>query len=209
MGWEFVWNYIDFWVNVSSCDFFVYIKSYIINYYNHTTIINYQKFEKKYYFIEQGRIKLIKMTVKKCIMLQNNFILNKCCSYELSIHQRTSPPHPPILPPKKKYHGFYKNSKQHNYFQHNKYSINCNIWVVVKAGGRNLLVKSLIWKTINVKTLIISFFSLPSNLDGSSIRSSSIQNRDVIAFASSCSVQFCTDCADLICRLVVTTWTFL
>ncbi len=77
--------------------FFVYIKSYIINYYNHTTIINYQKFEKKYYFIEQGRIKLIKMTVKKCIMLQNNFILNKCCSYELSIHQRTTPPptHPP------------------------------------------------------------------------------------------------------------------
>ncbi len=74
---------------------------------------------------------------------------------------REPPPHPPILPPKKKYHGFYKNRKQHNYFQHNKYSINCNIWVVVKAGGRNLLVKSLIWKTINVKTLIISVFFPP------------------------------------------------
>ncbi len=63
---------------------------------------------------------------------------------------------PPPPPPPKKYHGFNKNNKQHNYFQHNKYSINCNIWVVVKAGGRNLLVKSLIWKTINVKKLIIS-----------------------------------------------------
>ncbi len=45
-----------------------------------------------------------KVTVKTFIMLQKIFILNKCCSFELSIHQR-------IL--KKMYHCFHKNIKQH------------------------------------------------------------------------------------------------
>jgi len=39
-------------------------------------------------FILQGCIKLIKSAVKTCIMLQTISISNKCCSFELSIHQR-------------------------------------------------------------------------------------------------------------------------
>ncbi len=35
-----------------------------------------------------GCITLIKVTVKTFIMLQKIYILNKCCSFELSIHQR-------------------------------------------------------------------------------------------------------------------------
>ncbi len=46
------------------------------------------------------------VTVKTFIMLQNNNISNKCCTFELSIHQR-------IL---EKYHGFHKDIKQHNCF---------------------------------------------------------------------------------------------
>ncbi len=41
-----------------------------------------------YTFIQKGQIKLIKkVTVKTFIMLQNNYISNKCCCFELSIHQ--------------------------------------------------------------------------------------------------------------------------
>ncbi len=46
-------------------------------------------FERNWYFIHQGHIKLIKVTVKTCIMLQKIAFSNKCSSFQPSIHQRT------------------------------------------------------------------------------------------------------------------------
>ncbi len=55
-------------------------------------------------FIKQGHITLISSkNVKAVIMLQKSSISNKCCSFELSVHQR-------VL---KKWHGFHKNIKRH------------------------------------------------------------------------------------------------
>ncbi len=58
-------------------------------------------------FIQQGLIKLIKVTVKNYALLQR-FISNKCCSFEIFINQR-------IL---KQNHSFHKNITQHRCFQH-------------------------------------------------------------------------------------------
>ncbi len=51
--------------------------------------------------IQQGLLKLIKVTLKNCIMLENNYF-NKCCPFDQQILKNE---------------GFHKNIKQQNYFQ--------------------------------------------------------------------------------------------
>ncbi len=60
-------------------------------------------------FIQQGRIKFIKSDSNGIYNVTEVCTSNKCCSFELSIHQR-------IL--KKLYHGFHKSISNKNYFQH-------------------------------------------------------------------------------------------
>ncbi len=57
------------------------------------------------YFIQQESIELIKSDFKDIFNVKNQKIPNKCCSFELSIHQRNL---------NKMYHCFHKNKKQHN-----------------------------------------------------------------------------------------------
>ncbi len=58
--------------------------------------------------IQQGCIKLIKSDSKDIKNVTKVSISNKCCCFELSIHQRI----------KRLDYGFHKNMKQHNGFQH-------------------------------------------------------------------------------------------
>ncbi len=67
-------------------------------------------FNKLILLFSKGALNGSEVPVKTFLMLQKISILNKCCSFELSIHL--------WILKNKMHHGFHKNIVQHNSFQH-------------------------------------------------------------------------------------------